>query len=496
MRSCKSSVSGSSTRASGSIINRVTGDVQSLRLFIDGVVIQGFVMALSLTVYAAYMVSIHASLALACLATTPVLWVLSARFANAVRPAYAESRDLMDTLVLRFSESIQGINTLKGYALEEHAQKRFAADNDAVVTQRQGIFWKVSTFGPAISFLGQLNIAVLLGYGGWLVACGELPLGSGMVVFAGLLQQFSGQVANLGGLTDSVQQSLTGARRVFEVLDAKPEIASPENPKPLRAVRGELRFEDVCFHYRRTNAVLHGVSFTVKPGEVVAIAGATGSGKSALMALVPRFYDPTAGRILIDRTDLREVAVEELRRQTGVVFQENFLFSNTIAANIAFGNPGASRAAIEKAARTAQAHEFILELPKGYDTILGEGGLTLSGGQRQRLAIARAILHDPAILLLDDPTAAIDPETEHEILEAMQSAIRGRTTLIVAHRLSTLRRADRILVLDRGRVAQFGTHDELVGVEGPYRRAVAVQGVDAESRALLEATRPPWGGTR
>ncbi|MDX2110651.1 MAG: ABC transporter ATP-binding protein [Verrucomicrobiota bacterium] len=470
--------------ASGSIINRVTGDVQSVRLFIDGVIIQCFLLVLTLSVYLVYMLSSHVWLTLACLSTTPLLGYLSIRFSRTMRPQYKESRRLMDKLILTFSENIQGIATIKGFNLEKFSTKLFEADTEKVRTQQQAIFWKASTFGPLIGFVSQINLIVLLGYGGYLAMHDEITIG-GLVVFAGLLQQFSGQVSNIAGVADSIQQSLTGARRVFEILDSPIEIQSKANAIHLPKAKGEMVFENVSFRFTEANTVLHDISFVAHPGEVIAIAGATGAGKSALVSLIPRFYDPLSGRILLDGIDLRDLAVEDLRRNIGLVFQENFLFSNTIAANIAFGHPNASRAQIEKAAKIACAHKFIMESPEGYDTILSESGQNLSGGQRQRLAIARAILLEPTILLLDDPTAAIDPETEHEIMEAIEQAISGRTTFIVAHRLSTLRRANRIIVLEEGRIIQMGTHDELMEQEGLYKEAVSIQAVDPESMRLL-----------
>ncbi len=238
--------------------------------------------------------------------------------------------------------------------------------------------------------------------------------------------------------------------------------------------------------YDAGDPVLQDIDLEVKPGQCVAILGATGAGKSTLMSLIPRFYDPTAGRVVIDGIDACELRLDDLRRGIGIVFQESFLFSNTVAANIAFGHPDATREQIEKAARIAAAHEFIMGLPKGYDTVLGESGNTLSGGQRQRLAIARAVLLEPAILLLDDPTAAIDSETEHEIFQALENAIAGRTTFIVAHRLSTLRRADFILVMEDGRIVQRGTHEQLMKEDGPYLHVADLQLVDGRELQQLK----------
>jgi ATP-binding cassette subfamily B protein len=483
--------------ATGSIINRVTSDVQGVRAFIDGVLIQFVLLTVSLLCYLGYMLSLHVGLTLACLATTPLMWFVTVIFSRMVRPMYDRNRELVDRVILRLAESIQGVQVIKGFGREREEIAQFASDNRAVRDQQQGIFWRVSLFTPLIGYMTQINLVILLAYGGWLVTQGELALGSGLVVFAGLLQQFSSQVANLTNIANSVQQSLSGARRVFEILDAPIAIESPQNPiwlqsrdqwsrkpeaiggngepRPMVAALGRIEFQHVWFEFTPGNPVLQDVNLVIEPGQKVAILGATGAGKTTLLALLCRFYDPTRGRILLDGHDLRDLDLDELRRNIGLVFQESFLFSNTVAANIAFGHPEATVAQVERAARIASAHEFIAELPHGYDAVLGEGGLDLSGGQRQRLAIARAVLLDPAILLLDDPAAAIDPHTEHEILAAMERAMQGRTTLVIAHRLSTLRQCDRVIVLEGGKIAQRGTHAELMEAEGHYRHAAQSQ---------------------
>ncbi len=472
----------------GSIITRITGDVQHVRMFLDQVLIQSFIMAVSLSVYLVYMLSLSPGLTIACLSTTPVLAIASVCFSRWIQPRYAENRILAENLVQHFTESIQGTQVIKAFGREDEDRAAFAVRNDRVRDQQRGIFWRVSTFSPAIGLLTRINLLVLLGYGGWLVTQGKLPLGAGLVVFAGLLEQFSGQVNQLATIVNSVQQSLVASRRVFEILDAPVEVADAPNALPCPKLRGEVRFEAVHFAYGRpeegASFVLRDIDLHVPPGACVAILGATGAGKSALMSLVPRFFDPQRGRVLIDGEDARHYRVDDLRRRIGIVFQESFLFSNTIAANLAFGHPEATAEQIERAARIAQAHEFISALPEGYETVLGEGGNTLSGGQRQRLALARALLLEPAILLLDDPTAAIDAQTEHEIFAALDNAIRDRTTFIVAHRVSTLRRADFIIVLENGRIVQRGTHAELLRTPGPYRRVAAIQLVD--SRELEE----------
>jgi ATP-binding cassette subfamily B protein len=463
------------TNATGSIINRVTSDVQGVRAFVDGVLIQLVILVLSFLCYLAAMLSVHPWLTVACLATTPLMWLVTAIFSRMVRPMYDRNRELVDKVILRLAESIQGVQVIKGFGREQEEIERFADDNREVKDQQRGIFWRVSVFTPVIGWMTQINLVILLAYGGYLVTRDELALGSGIFFFAGLLQQFSSQVANLTNIANSVQQSLSGARRVFEILDAPEAITSPANPVRLPRVNGDVAFDGVWFEYTPGNPVVKDVSFRVQPGQRVAILGATGAGKSTLLSLLCRFYDPTQGRILLDGIDLKEIDLTDLRRNIGMVFQESFMFSNTVAANIAYGQPEATLEQVQRAARIAAAHDFIAELPHGYDSVLGEGGLDLSGGQRQRLAIARAVLLDPAILLLDDPAAAIDPHTEHEILDAMQRAMLGRTTFVVAHRLSTLRQCDLVIVLDNGRIAQVGTHEKLMEEDGHYREAALSQ---------------------
>jgi ATP-binding cassette subfamily B protein len=403
------------------------------------------------------------------------MWLVTVVFSRLVRPMYDRNRELVDRVILRLAESIQGVQVIKGFGRESEEIARFGRDNRQVKDQQQGIFWRVSLFVPTIGYMTQINLVVLLAYGGWLVTQKQLPLGSGLFFFAGVLQLFSSQVANLTNIANSVQQSLSGARRVFEILDAPVAIRSPANPVRLPRAKGNIVLENVWFEYKPCHPVLRDVSFAVEPGQRVAILGATGAGKSTLLSLLARFYDPTRGRITLDGIDLKELHLDDLRRNLGIVFQESFLFSNTVAANIAFGHPEATLAQVKRAARIAAANEFIEVLPDQYDTVLGEGGLDLSGGQRQRLAIARAVLLDPAILLLDDPAAAIDPHTEHEILDAMQRAMLGRTTFVVAHRLSTLRQCDLVIVLDQGQIAQIGTHEELMQQSGHYRQAAESQ---------------------
>ncbi len=461
-----------------SIFNRVTGDVQNTRLFVDGVVLQGANMLLTLGAYFIFMWHIQPSLTIACLSVTVGLWAVTHYYSGRLRPAYLRNRELSDNLVLFFTESVQGMQTVKGFAAEPHQIRRFEEANDLVSDQQKRIFRDLSVYTPTTQFLSQFSLVILFAYGGWLYVHGRVSLGGGLVVFAGLLQQFNGQVANLATIANSVQQSFTAARRVFEVLDTPSEVQTRTQPTVIEKLSGRIAFEQVTFGYTPDAPILKDISFTAQPGQVVGIFGMTGAGKSTLLSLIPRFYDPQQGRVLVDGRDLKELDLDAYRRQIGIVYQESFLFSNTVAANIAFGNPGATQEQIERAARLASAHEFILRLSEGYETVLGESGVDLSGGQRQRLALARALLLEPPILILDDPTASVDPKTEHEIVSALRNAMTGRTAFVVANRLSLLRRADVILVLDEGRLIQRGTHEELVQLEGPYRETAMLQLMD------------------
>jgi len=463
---------------SSSIFNRVTGDVQNTRLFVDGVVLQGINMLLTLVAYFLFMWWIHPGLTLACLSVAVPLGWVTHYYSARLRPGYLRNRELYDGLVLTFSESVRGMQTIKGFAAEPHQIRRFEEANTHVSSQQRRIFLDLSLFTPATQFLSQLSLVILFAYGGWLYVQGRIPLGSGLVVFAGLLQQFNGQVANITTIANSVQQSFTAARRVFEVLDTPSEVQNQPRAIIPRRLTGQITFDDVGFGYLPGTNVLEGISFEVAPGQVIGIFGMTGAGKSSLLGLIPRFYDPHRGRILADGRDLRDLDLNAFRRQIGIVYQESFLFSNTVAANIAFGHPQATMEQIEQAARIASAHDFIIALPHEYETVLGEAGVDLSGGQRQRLALARALILQPPILILDDPTASVDAKTENEIVSALRNAMTGRTAFVVSSRLSLLRRADWILVLEDGRLTQSGTHDELVHRPGPYHETALLQIMD------------------
>lgn len=463
---------------SSSIFNRVTGDVQNTRLFVDGVLLQGVNMLLTLVAYGVFMWRIQPALAVACLSVAVPLWWVTHYYSGRLRPGYLRNRDLSDNLVQLFTESVRGMQTIKGFAAEPHQIRRFEEGNTMVLTQQGRIFWDLSVFTPVTQLLSQLSLVILFVYGGWLYVRGQIPLGAGLVVFAGLLQQFILQVANITNIANSVQQSLAAARRVYEVLDMPVGVESKPGAIVPGRLTGRMVLEGVTFGYNPEHPVLHEVSFESTPGQVVGIFGMTGAGKSTVLSLLPRFYDPQRGRILADGRDLRDLDLDAFRRQIGIVYQESFLFSNTVSANIAFGNPHATHAQIERAARIACAHEFIVTLPQGYSTVLGESGVDLSGGQRQRLALARALLLTPPILILDDPTASVDSKTEQEIVAALREAMAERTTFVVSSRLSLLRRADVILVLEEGRLTQTGTHAELAHRPGPYHQTALLQLMD------------------
>ncbi|MEN9554915.1 MAG: hypothetical protein RLZZ232_1201 [Planctomycetota bacterium] len=476
---------------SSSIINRAAGDANNVRAFVDGVIIRLVTTGLTLVVYTIYMVQVHAGLTLACLASTPLLWCCAVVFSRVVQPAYRQASESGDVLIRTLVENLQGIQVVKGFAREQEQARQFAIVNGNIRRLKESIFWRLSAFQPAMGLLTQMNLLILLGYGGKLVIRGELSLGAGMFVFAGLLQEFATQVAHITNIVNSIQTSLASAERVFEVLDEPERIVKLPDAVRFSGVRSGITLNRVSFGYTATRQVLRDVTLTIAAGECVGITGPTGSGKSTLLSLLKRFYDVDAGEILFDGQDIRTLDPDDVRRASGIVFQDSFLFSNSVAANIAFGVPGATLAQVERAAQIAAADGFIREMPEGYDATVGEHGSNLSGGQRQRICLARALITEPSVLLLDDVTSAVDPETEHEIRLAMESAMRGRTTVVVSNRLSTLRQTDRIVVLMDGGVAAVGTHAELLEDCEYYRQLAVLQGQPPEplSRSVLVSER-------
>lgn len=418
-------------------------------------------------------------LSLLVLAFTPLPALIGAW---AAREQSERERLLLDRwskIYARFNEVLAGIATVKSFAMEEEEQRRFLRDVDAtnrVVVRGVG---RDTWTGAAKNLVVLLARVSAVWLGGWLIVRGEATVGT-LVAFQGYVGGLFGPVQGLTTIYQTLRQAAVSLETVFSILDADDPLADAPGARPVTAVAGEVVFENVGFAYDGRTPVLEGIDLHARPGETIALVGPSGAGKSTMVALLQRLYDPTTGAIRLDGVDIRDLEQRSLRRQIGVVLQDALLFNDTIRNNIAYGRPGASQAEIEAAARAANAHDFIMRLPRGYDTVVGERGGVLSGGERQRIAIARALLKDPPILILDEATSALDAESEALVQEALSRLIRGRTTFVIAHRLSTVVGADRIVVLKGGRIVEEGTHDELIRRNGHYAALVHVQ-----SRGLM-----------
>jgi ABC-type multidrug transport system fused ATPase/permease subunit len=451
-----------SQRRTGDLLARLTADVET----VQNVLVQGTdsVVANGLRVLgvAAIFILLQPTLGLLVLLPMIMVGMLLTRYNYRVRPVYRAARKRLGDLSALFADNLGGMRVIQAFAQE----RRVAAEAESVGRelynqQIQAVALRNRVF-PAIRWVANLGNVIMLGGGVYFVMRGQFTLG-GLLAYRGYGRYFYGPIDDLVNINDLVQQAAAAGRRIFEILDAPETIADAPDSRALPApLRGEVRFENLTFGYDPAHPVLKDISLHIRPGERVALLGPSGAGKSTLIALVARLYDPDTGRVLIDNHDLRDVTLTSLRSQIAQVQQETFLFNTTALENLRFGRPDATRAEVEAAARAANAHGFLSALPEGYDTLVGERGVKLSGGQKQRLAVARAFLTNPQLLLLDEPTSAVEPESEALIVEAIERLMQGRTTLVVSHRLSLARTADRVVVIANGRIAEQGPPDELL----------------------------------
>jgi len=456
----------------GQLMSRVTVDLQAIRFFLGYGLVFIVQSGLSIVLAAIAMFAIEPGLAAIALIPVPFVVYVTNRYSRLARPALQEVQQRIGELTADTEENISGVRVVKAFAREAHQRARFERSVGRVFDQSMIEARLQARYNPLIGFLPQIGLAVILLVGGHDVIHNELSIGQFTAFYTYLLMLLS-PMRTLGVSLGMAQRATASGARVFQLLDREPRLTAPDGAPPLGPGNGHVRFEAVTMRYAAgAPAALHDVDLDVPGGRTIALVGATGSGKTTLAALVARLYDPTAGRVLIDGADLRAVDVASVRSAVAITGDDPFLFSTTVSENIAYARPEASRAQILDAARRAQAHEFIERLPDGYDTRVGERGLTVSGGQRQRIAIARAILADPRILILDDATSSVDASTEREIKLALGEVMAGRTTFIIAHRLSTIALADEIVVLEDGHIGAHGTHDELLNSSPLYRELV------------------------
>ncbi len=453
--------------STGELMSRVSNDVNALEQFIThGTILTG-VAALRLVGSAVVLLVLDWRLALIALLPVPLIALGLRWFNRRARPIYRRVRDRLGDVNARLQDDLAGIRVIQAFGQEDAELDRFSAVSQRYLNERIASIGTWSTFFPALGFLTTLGGALVLGVGARMVLQDRLTLGT-LVAFLSYIVAFYEPIRRLTDIDNILQQAAAAAERVFELLDQTPEIRDAPDAVTLERVTGAVSFEDISFGYGSGEAVLHGVDFHVAPGEVVALVGPSGAGKTSIANLLCRFYDPTQGRVLIDGHDLRTVQMRSLRQHVSVVLQDTFLFNGTVRANLTYGAPDATDAEMIAAAQAAYAHEFIMAMPAGYDTEVGERGVKLSGGQRQRLALARAILTDPRILILDEATSSVDAEAEYLIQQALEQVLQGRTAFVIAHRLSTVRNADKIIALDEGRIREIGSHHELLAHNGLY----------------------------
>jgi ATP-binding cassette subfamily B protein len=456
------------THQTGQLMSRATVDLQAVRFFLGYGLIFFFQHIATIVGVTAVMYVANWRLALAATAVTPLIVIVAYRYSTVSHPILREVQQKMADVATVAEESIVGVHVVKSFAQEQDESQKFAGRSEAVFDQSVKANKQRALYVPLLSFLPLVAQAIVLLVGGRMVVNGDLSLRS-FIFFNVLVVMLVMPLRMLGMWIGQAQRATASGERIFQVMDEPEEVTDRPGAAELPEGDGLVRFERVTFGYDPDRPVLREIDLALQPGRTVALIGHTGSGKTTLAGLVPRFYDVAEGRVTVDGADVRDLKLVSLRRAIGIVAQDPFLFSDTVRENVAFGRPDATQEEIEDAARLAQAHEFIVQLPEGYDTVIGERGITLSGGQRQRIAIARALLLDPRILILDDATASVDATTEAKIRLGLRQAMRGRTTIIIAHRLSTLALADELVVLDRGRVAARGTHDDLIERSPVYR---------------------------
>jgi ATP-binding cassette subfamily B protein len=458
----------------GDLLTRSMSDVEQLKNFTGRGMLMIFNLVLLVVGVAVALVSMNWKLALLSLVILPVLYWRAAWFSKSMRPLFRAIQDQVAVVSTLVQDNAAGARVVKAFGQEQREIERFDAENE-VLYQRYYISTRLQSFNtPLLNFIANGATVAMLWVGGLLVIGNQLTIGE-LVAFYAYLLQIVAPVRQGGFLMSMASRAAASSERIVEVLDTPISVASPPDAIELETVRGEVEFEHVTCAYHPGRAVLEDVSFKVEPGHTIALVGATGSGKTTVANLIPRFYDVSSGRVLIDGNDVRDVNLNSLRRQIGIVMQETTLFSGTIRENVAFGKADATDDDIDWATRMARADEFIKRLPQGYETMVGERGVSLSGGQKQRVAIARALLMDPKILILDEFTSAVDAATERLIRAALEHLMQGRTTFVIAHRLSTVRVADLILVLKNGRLVDSGTHEELLETSSVYRDIHASQ---------------------
>jgi ABC-type multidrug transport system fused ATPase/permease subunit len=464
----------------GDLMSRLTADVEGFRFFLSVGLTQLFNFAVLVGFSLVVMFYYSLDLALITLAMIPFLCIAVYRFDKRVHPAFRKIRLSLAGMNTRVQENISGMSTVKSLARENFEIDRFAETNDTYEKRNLATAGIWAKYFPLMELIGDISVVILLALGGYFVMNGQLAPGE-LVAFFSLVWYIMDPLMNLGFIINTFSQSKASGERLLQVLDEKEDIQSPEHALEPKRLEGHVVFRDVSLVYpNEEKPALKHLSFDVRPGEVIGLMGSTGAGKSSITQLISRFYDATEGEILIDDHSVRAYDLTALRKNIGFVLQENFLFSSTIRDNIAYGRPDATMDEIISAAKRAEADEFIRKMSDGYDTVLGERGMGLSGGQKQRISIARALLINPAILILDDATSAVDMQTEGRIQKAFRQLMKGRTTFIIAHRISSLQMADEILVLEKGRIKERGTHEQLIRMDGIYRHVYDIQYKDRE----------------